>query len=150
MNPEMRAETLTRFIALHGVRNTELENLHAGHWPAGAAHDGSDVRVVGPGGEIAWADVSRISEPEMRVLMLSIEAEMQPVIRFILSLVTERNLKRLDRLVEVMRDEFFPPYGDITWDLAADRWDALCRGDWDAAHRPLRESESHECKDAGR
>lgn len=118
MDSIRRAETLARFVALHGVRNTELENLHAGHWP-GIAADASDVRVVGPKGEIAWDDVSRISDPEMRVLMLDVEKNLTAVLGFLVSMVPQSRLGRLDRLVEVMREEFFPPMGDVSWDMSA-------------------------------
>ena len=53
---------LTRLIAYYGVRNSELEDLHAGMDHTHA--------------EVAWEDVSRISDPEMRSLMLNIEHEL--------------------------------------------------------------------------
>lgn len=51
------------------VRNTYLEELHAGKFPASATGDYSDVKVVTPYGEIPWKDLSRISDDEMRRLM---------------------------------------------------------------------------------
>jgi len=52
------------------VRNTELENLHAGESPISLTGDYSDVKVVSPVGEIPWTNLSRISDEEMRTLMI--------------------------------------------------------------------------------
>ncbi len=68
-------KNLVRFMAEY-VRNSELENLHSGLSPSSATGDFSDVKVVTPYGEIPWKEVSRISDPEMRVLMLSIEKQL--------------------------------------------------------------------------
>jgi len=52
-----------------GVRNSRLEELHAGKFPASAVGDYSDVTVVTPYGEIPWAELSRICDEEMKGLM---------------------------------------------------------------------------------
>jgi hypothetical protein len=44
--------TLARFIALHGVRNSMLKDLHSGIFPKSKTGDLSDVKVVTPYGEI--------------------------------------------------------------------------------------------------
>lgn len=54
------------------VRNTMLETLHAGIVPASRSGDFSDVKVVTPYGEIAWRDLSRISDDEMKALMIEV------------------------------------------------------------------------------
>ena len=54
------------------VRNTELENLHSGIFPASESGDYADVKVVSPYGEIPWTNLSRISDAEMRELMIEI------------------------------------------------------------------------------
>lgn len=54
------------------VRNTFLEALHAGTVPDSATGDYSDVKVVTPFGEIAWTELSRISDAEMKQLMVEI------------------------------------------------------------------------------
>ena len=51
-------------------RNTMLEDLHAGRSPRSAAGDYSDVVVLTPDGEIPWTEVSRISDEEMKTLMI--------------------------------------------------------------------------------
>ncbi len=64
---------IARFLALHGVRDSILENLHSGTFPGSETGGYSDVKVVTPYGEIPWAQISRISDQEMRALMLDIE-----------------------------------------------------------------------------
>ncbi len=54
------------------VRNTQLENLHAGVVPRSAVGDYSDVSVVTPYGDIPWGNLSRISDSEMKDLMIEI------------------------------------------------------------------------------
>ncbi|OYX17192.1 MAG: hypothetical protein B7Z07_00630 [Sphingomonadales bacterium 32-67-7] len=54
------------------VRNTFLETLHAGTVPDSASGDYSDVKVVTPFGEIPWTRLSRISDDEMKTLMIEI------------------------------------------------------------------------------
>lgn len=54
------------------VRNTCLEDLHAGIVPDSATGDYSDVKVVTPFGEIPWNELSRISDAEMKALMIEV------------------------------------------------------------------------------
>jgi hypothetical protein len=54
------------------VRNTFLETLHSGTVPDSATGDYGDVKVVTPFGEIAWTQLSRISDAEMKQLMIEI------------------------------------------------------------------------------
>ncbi|RIA46360.1 hypothetical protein DFR49_0901 [Hephaestia caeni] len=54
------------------VRNSFLETLHAGTVPDSATGDYSDVKVVTPYGEIPWTQLSRISDTEMKTLMIEI------------------------------------------------------------------------------
>ena len=63
------AKQLALGMAVLCVRNTSLEELHAGTIPSSDAQDYSDVRIVTPYGEIPWNNVSRISDDEMRLLM---------------------------------------------------------------------------------
>jgi hypothetical protein len=64
--------TLVRFIVDKAIRN-HLEDIHAGIFPSSKTGDFSDVKVVTPYGEIPWTELSRISDPEMRELMLTFE-----------------------------------------------------------------------------
>jgi len=65
-------EVLAKVLVETCVRNSELENLHAGTFPSSQAGDFSDVKVVTPYGEIPWARLSRISVAEMKVLMIDV------------------------------------------------------------------------------
>ena len=67
------AEKLARIMAMICVRNSKLEDLHAGPAPVSLTGDYSDVFVVDADGRrIPWAEVSRIDDDEMRVLMRDI------------------------------------------------------------------------------
>lgn len=67
------AAKLAKTMAMLCVRNTHLETLHAGKTPETKTGDWSDVTVVDAYGKrIAWTDVSRISDDEMRDLMRDI------------------------------------------------------------------------------
>lgn len=63
---------LAKAITALCVRNTFLEELHAGTTPASKTGDYSDVKVVTPYGEISWQQLSRISDEEMKRLMKEI------------------------------------------------------------------------------
>ena len=84
---------LARAIVLHCVRNTRLEDLHAGIFPDSATGDYTDVKVVSPYGEIPWNKVSRISVVEMRDLMRQC---VNRVYTYLLHLETSRGFK-IDR-----------------------------------------------------
>jgi hypothetical protein len=66
------ASELAKAITVLCVRNTFLEDLHAGTAPSSKAGDYSDVKVVTPYGEIPWQQLSRISDEEMKRLMKEI------------------------------------------------------------------------------
>ena len=66
---ENDAKQLALGIAVKCVRNTFLEELHAGTTPSSNTDDCSDVKVVTPYGEIEWPRLSRINNDEMRQLM---------------------------------------------------------------------------------
>jgi hypothetical protein len=54
------------------VRNSSLEDFHAGVVPTSVTGDYSDVKVTSPYGEIPWTKLSRISDDEMKRLMIEI------------------------------------------------------------------------------
>lgn len=63
------AKTLTMMC----VRNTFLEDLHAGISPVSKTGDYTDVKVIdGEGREIPWNDLSRLDDDEMKRLMKQI------------------------------------------------------------------------------
>ena len=64
------AAKLAKIMAVICVRNTKLEDLHAGRVPVTRTGDYSDVFVVDADGQrIPWTEVSRINDDEMRDLM---------------------------------------------------------------------------------
>jgi len=70
-NPELQRR-LAKYIALHCFRNSMLQDLHEGITPSSATGDYSDVTVRSPYGEIPWPQVSRISDEEMKRLMIDV------------------------------------------------------------------------------
>src|SRR6185295_4725252 len=62
------AAKVATMLAFHCVRNSSLEDLHAGIFPSSQTGDYTDVKVVSPYGEIAWNRLGRISDEEMRRL----------------------------------------------------------------------------------
>lgn len=67
------AARLAKIMAMICVRNSRLEDLHAGQVPTTRTGDYSDVFVVDADGRhIPWPDVSRIDDDEMRTLMRDI------------------------------------------------------------------------------
>ena len=73
-NAEQRvAARLAKIMAMICVRNSRLEDLHAGQVPTTRTGDYSDVFVVDADGRrIPWPDVSRFNDDEMRALMRDI------------------------------------------------------------------------------
>ncbi len=81
MNPDQLAELtrndalrgrLAKLMALECFRNTILEDFHAGKVPTSRAGDYSDVKVTTPDREIAWNDLSRLNDDEMKRLMIDV------------------------------------------------------------------------------
>ena len=61
---------LAKAMAMFCVRNTRLENFHAGVVPATKTGDYSDVTVIdAEGRRIPWLEVSRFDDDAMRDLM---------------------------------------------------------------------------------
>ena len=70
-NPEV-LKRLAKYLAQQCFRNTMLEDLHAGVTPDSATGDYSDVVVRSPYGEIPWPMLSRLSDEEMKALMIEV------------------------------------------------------------------------------
>lgn len=67
---ERMAAVLAKAMAVICVRNTMLEDLHAGKVPVTRTEDFSDVFVVdAEGNRLPWTAVSRLDDDEMRDLM---------------------------------------------------------------------------------
>jgi len=63
---------LAKLIALRCFRNTYLEHLHAGKVPHTKTGDYTDVRIVDAEREIPWNELSRLSDREMKTLMIEV------------------------------------------------------------------------------
>lgn len=64
------AARIAKVMAMICVRNSRLEDLHAGQVPVTRTGDWSDVVVIDANGNrIPWAEASRIDDEEMRALM---------------------------------------------------------------------------------
>jgi hypothetical protein len=67
------AAQLAKLMAVICVRNSRLEDLHAGRAPVSRTGDGSDIFVQdAEGNRIPWSEVARIDDDEMRALMREI------------------------------------------------------------------------------
>ena len=63
---------LAKYIVQRCVRNSVLEDLHAGIVPDSKAGDYSDVVVSTPHGQIPWSRLSRFNDVEMKALMIDV------------------------------------------------------------------------------
>ncbi len=70
-NPELM-KRLAKYLAQQCFRNTMLEDLHAGITPNSQTGDYTDVVVRSPYGEIPWSRLSRLSDEEMKALMIDV------------------------------------------------------------------------------
>jgi hypothetical protein len=70
-NPQI-LQRLAKYMAQQCFRNTVLEDFHAGITPYSEAGDYSDVVVSTPAGTIPWSKLSRLSDEEMKTLMIDV------------------------------------------------------------------------------
>src|SRR5437870_12773689 len=70
-NPQV-LKRLAKYMAQQCFRNTVLEDFHAGMTPCSEAGDYSDVIVKTPAGDIPWSNHSRLSDEEMKILMIDV------------------------------------------------------------------------------
>jgi hypothetical protein len=63
---------LAKYLAQQCFRNTFLEDLHAGITPDSKTGDYTDVVVRSPYGDIPWPKLSRLSDEEMKMLMIDV------------------------------------------------------------------------------
>ena len=71
---------LAKALAVLCVRNTFLEKLHGGKTAVSKTGDYSDVKVVTPDREISWNELSRISDEEMKKLMIEVVNKLYTVL----------------------------------------------------------------------
>src|SRR2546428_11134190 len=59
-------QRLAKYLVLPCVRNSMLEDLHAGISPSSASANYSDVNVTTPYGVIPWPQASRLTDNELK------------------------------------------------------------------------------------
>jgi hypothetical protein len=90
-------EKVAKSLVESCVRNA-LEDVHAGIFPSSLSGDYSDVKVVTPYGEIPWTQLGRISDAEMKVLMIDIVNKTYTFLRYLDELAAESaQTQRWDR-----------------------------------------------------
>ena len=72
-------------MAVNCVRNTVIEDYHAGKVPQSKTGDYSDVKVVTPYGEIPWNELSRINDEEMKVFNKEVVNKLYTYLEFLLN-----------------------------------------------------------------
>lgn len=110
--------TLIRFITEKAIRNS-LEDLHSGIFPSTKTNDYSDVKVVTPYGEIPWNNISRISDKELRTLMLEIEIRLHNTFSSLIPKLIMNNdyEDNLMTLIDKMYEK------GVSWDVCKEEWD---------------------------
>jgi hypothetical protein len=63
---------VAKYMVPQCFRNSFLEDLHSGITPSSAGGDYFDVFVTTPFGEIPWPKLSRLSDEEMKSLMIDV------------------------------------------------------------------------------
>lgn len=127
-----QSEVIARFLAEFGFRNSILENFHTGKSPQSRTGNFSDVIVTTPDEAIPWDKISRLSDTEMRTLMLDVERSLARVCFAIL--LAERE-GTLDQLVQAILERSFGKNG-ISWDIPEETWRER-QAMWKAEHSNL-------------
>jgi ligand-binding SRPBCC domain-containing protein len=107
-NPEV-LKRLAKYLAQQCFRNTMLEDLHAGITPNSQTGDYTDVVVRSPYGEIPWARLSRLSDEEMKALMIDV---VNKTYRALIVLFDDRWGGELIKILA--RQDFLPRWNEPT------------------------------------
>jgi hypothetical protein len=107
-----QAKLLARFLSEDCFRNSILEDYHSGIFPS-TKDKYKDVVVISPYGEILFNELSRISDEEMRKLMLDAESKLV----FLLM-----RLNQLNHIKIELSDDFIKALNHrykngVTWDV---------------------------------
>jgi len=112
------SKVLARLLASKCVRDTIIEEFHSGVTPSSKTGDYSDVKVVSPYGEIEWNKLSRLSDEEMRELMLYVEKTLESMLAFLQAKKVIK-INKEDRsskgILEAVRGLYFGK-GGVSWD----------------------------------
>ncbi len=109
---EELAKHLALALAALCVRNTCIEDVHAGVAPSTQTGDHSDVKVVTPYGEIPWITASRISDDEMRQFMKQVVDRIYTVL---LRLDDPQFIERMDQHSRRMTYKWDDPQNLVDW-----------------------------------
>jgi ligand-binding SRPBCC domain-containing protein len=100
---------LAKYLAQQCFRNIMLEDLHAGITPNSQTGDYTDVVVRSPYGEIPWARLSRLSDEEMKALMIDV---VNKTYRALIVLFDDRLGGELIKILA--RQDFLPRWNEPT------------------------------------
>ena len=101
-DPELM-KRLAKYLARQCFRNTMLEDLHAGITPSSQTGDYTDVVVRSPYGEIPWPRLSRLSDEEMKALMIDVVNKTYRTLRLLFDIRTG------DELIEILAQRDLVP-----------------------------------------
>jgi hypothetical protein len=116
------AATVATMLAFHCVRNSYLEDLHAGIFPSSQTGDYTDVKVVSPYGEIAWNRLGRLSDEDMQRLSEDIVNRLYTFLFYLLTsgepdrgmpLPTHGSPPRIEGSIAAMWQEGRNPASDV-------------------------------------
>jgi hypothetical protein len=107
-----QAKLLARFLSEDCFRNSILEDYHSGIFPS-TKDKYKDVVVTSPYGEIPFNELSRISDPEMRKLMLDAESKLV----FLLMRLNQLNHIKLELSDEFIKALNYRYKNGVTWDV---------------------------------
>ncbi len=77
---EKSAQLLALGIALNCVRNTSIENIHAGASPDAVNDDYSNVFIGTEESRVPWDNASRITDVEMKAFMIEVTNKIYTVL----------------------------------------------------------------------
>jgi len=69
---EKDMKLFAKVVTCSALRLSGIEKFHGGPFPKSITGDRSDIEVVGPKGSVPWNEVSRISQEEMKDLMIKV------------------------------------------------------------------------------
>jgi hypothetical protein len=106
-----QAKLLARFLSEDSFRNSILEDYHSGIFPS-TKDKYKDVVVISPYGEIPFNELSRISDVEMRKLMLDAESKLV----FLLMRLNQLNHLKLELSDEFIKALKYRYKNGVSWD----------------------------------
>lgn len=106
-----QAKLLARFLSEDSFRNSILEDYHSGTFPS-TKDKYEDVVVISPYGQIPFKKLSRISDEEMRKLMLNAESRLLTALMW-LNKFNFLKLELSDEFIKVLKSKY---KNGVSWD----------------------------------